>query len=72
LPENRPPDVMARVLEDARRILLASGWNVAEMEVAQPPGGHNMEAGVLRVVRQRVLGKGRVGLTLVRAYRRKG
>ena len=70
--KNRPPDVTARELDDARRILSAWGWSVAETGVTHPPGGPNIEGGVLRVARQRVLGRGQIALTLVRACREKG
>ena len=72
MPANKPPDVKALVFEDAKHILLESGWNIAKLGVAQSPAGAGKEDGILRVARQRIIGEGQVALTLVRAYRGKG
>ncbi len=55
-----PPDVTGFPLEEAQRMLAASGWPAGEIRETKPP--RRALVGPHRVVRQRVGADGRVAL----------
>lgn len=60
-----PPDVTGRLLAEARQILREAGWIVSSVTVTKAPSQPDETSAVLRVVRQRLTGEGRVALTVV-------
>lgn len=57
-----PPNVVAYTLENARAALAAAGWTVGEVIETRPPRRALLDP--RRVVRQRVIADGSVGLVV--------
>jgi hypothetical protein len=57
-----PPNVVAYTLENARAALAAAGWTVGEVIETRPPRRALLDP--RRVVRQRVIAHGSVGLVV--------
>jgi len=65
----QPPDVRGWLLAEAEKKLLAAGWTVETIDLSLAPQWIHEEDGPLRVVRQRIVGDGRVALAVVRQCR---
>ena len=59
---SQPPDVVGYTLEDAQHALSAAGWEVGEVVETRPP--RRTLGDPRRVVRQRVIAGGSVGLVV--------